>query len=326
MRFAHLFVHVLCAFVGKQNLWRTHFFQTCKNNPEDRLPSQSEDLSVNYHIPPKIQAVLYHPQRTPSAEAGRSFDDGPSHDDRNDTAIFRGIMVLSLRVLFVALVATSSSVAAETAAGKLQLPQLPYPDSALEPHISGTTLQFHHGKHHAKYVATTNSMIEGTKYETLSLVEIIRKAHSDKNQALFNNAAQSYNHAFYFQCMKANGGGTPSGILLEKLVSTFGSLEEFKKQFSEAGNTAFGSGWAWLVYNTRKNKLLVEKTTGADTPLTNKNMVPLLCMDVWEHAYYLDYQNRRPSYVDAFLDHLVNWDFVEANLESAMSSGRGVEL
>lgn len=223
-------------------------------------------------------------------------------------------------LILVAAITTSS-------AKKLELPQLPYGDSALEPFISRKTLQYHHGKHHAKYVATTNSMIDGTKYEKLSLVEIIKKAHSDKNQGLFNNAAQSYNHAFYWMCMTPkNGGGIPTGIVLEKLESNFGSFGDFKKQFIEAGNTAFGSGWAWLVYNSRSGKLLVQKTIGADNPMTTKGIVPLLCMDVWEHAYYLDYQNLRTSYVDAFMDHLVNWDFVKANLERAMDSGLGAEL
>jgi len=224
--------------------------------------------------------------------------------------------------LILVLVAITTS-----SAKKLELPQLPYGDSALEPFISRKTLQYHHGKHHAKYVATTNSMIDGTKYEKLSLVEIIKKSHSDKNQVLFNNAAQSYNHAFYWKCMTPNnGGGIPTGIVLEKLETNFGSFDDFKKQFIEAGNTAFGSGWAWLVYNSRNGKLLVQKTIGADNPMTAKGMVPLLCMDVWEHAYYLDYQNLRTSYVDAFMDHLVNWDFVKANLERAMDSGLGAEL
>jgi Fe-Mn family superoxide dismutase len=217
--------------------------------------------------------------------------------------------------------------AGTTLAERLELPELPYPERALSPYISAETLKFHHGKHHAKYVATTNTMIEGTKYASLSLENLVKKANADKNQALFNNAAQSWNHAFYWKCMKPGGGDIPpAGVLLEKLEGDFGSFDEFKKQFAEAGNTAFGSGWAWLIYNTRKDKLSVEKTIGAGNPMTERNKVPILCMDVWEHAYYLDYQNLRTSYVDSFLDKLVNWEYVEENLKRAKESGLGAEL
>ena len=212
-----------------------------------------------------------------------------------------------------------------TADTTLKLPALPYPDTALEPYISQRTLQFHHGKHHAKYVATTNDMIKGTHLQQASLEDILLEAHVSQNQGLFNNAAQSWNHAFYWKCMKPGGGGPPpKGALLKAIKESFGSYKEFKKQFSDAGNTAFGSGWAWLVFSG--GKLSVEKTIGAGTPLTTFGSIPILCMDVWEHAYYLDYQNLRPSYVETFLDKLVNWDFVAANLQKATESGPGAEL
>lgn len=214
-------------------------------------------------------------------------------------------------------------IAAPVAA--VEHPPLPYADSALEPYISQRTLQIHHGKHHAKYVNTANSMIKGTPYEKKDIQDIIKETEGT-NRNLFNNAAQSWNHAFYWKCMKPKGGGVPKGVLLEKIKHSFGSFEKFRKQFAEAGNTAFGSGWAWLVYSSNDNKLSVTKTIGAGNPMCTPGMIPLLTMDVWEHAYYLDYQNRRDSYVDVFLDKLVNWDFVQENLQRAMDAGEGAEL
>jgi Fe-Mn family superoxide dismutase len=205
-----------------------------------------------------------------------------------------------------------------SAAAEHELPQLPYGYTALQPMISAQTLRVHHDKHHAKYVDTTNSLIAGTNLESQSLEEIIKSSFK-KDQGLFNNAAQSWNHAFYWKCMKRNGGGQPkSKKLLELIVASFGSFDNFKKEFAAAGNTAFGSGWAWLVYNSKTKKLLVTKTIGADNPMTTASQHPILTMDVWEHAYYLDYQNMRPTYVDAFLNKLVNWDFVQENLLQAM--------
>lgn len=234
-------------------------------------------------------------------------------------------MTSTLLFLLLALVAAATGAMAESAAAfPLTLPDLPYKDTALQPYISKKTLSFHHGKHHAKYVATTNNMIQGTKLEQLeSLEALIQHAHATQNTGLFNNAAQSWNHAFYWKCMappKAGGGGKPTGALLDLMNDSFGSYEEFYKQFSDAGNTAFGSGWAWLVLNTKKQTLVVEKTIGAGNPMTTPGMVPILCMDVWEHAYYLDYQNMRPSYVETFLDKLVNWEFVAENLQKAMGA------
>lgn len=215
---------------------------------------------------------------------------------------------------------------------------LPYADTALEPHISQTTLQTHHGKHHAKYVNTANSMMQGTKYEAKDIEDIIKEVYAETqdesldakaraaSQGLFNNVAQSWNHAFYWKCMKPNGGGIPSGVLLEKIKENFGSFEEFKKQFAEAGNTAFGSGWAWLVYNYYDKKMSVTKTIGAGNPMTAPGQIPILTMDVWEHAYYLDYKNLRNVYVDTFLEKLVNWEYVAENLNRVLESGRGAEL
>ena len=194
----------------------------------------------------------------------------------------------------------------------ISLPPLPYAYDALEPFIGKKTLEIHHDKHHAKYVTTTNAMIAGTDMEKDDVVTILRKAYGT-NQALFNNAAQSYNHAFYWECMKKGGGGKPTGKLATLIDRDFGSFDKFRTEFVNAGLTAFGSGWAWLVLGG-DGKLKVTKTIGADTPLTTKGDVPLLTMDVWEHAYYLDYQNLRNSYADTFIDKLVNWDFVAKQL------------
>jgi len=196
----------------------------------------------------------------------------------------------------------------------ISLPDLPYEYTALEPHLGKQTLEIHHDKHHAKYVSVTNEMIAGTEMEDDDVETLIMKAHESKNQGLFNNAAQSWNHAFYWECMKSGGGGAPEGKLAEAIDAAFGSFDDFKKEFAVAGNTAFGSGWAWLCKD-KDGKLSVTKTIGAGNPMT-EGLTPILTMDVWEHAYYLDYQNLRAKYVDTFLDSLVNWDFVAANLEA----------
>ena len=193
----------------------------------------------------------------------------------------------------------------------VELPPLPYDYTALEPHIGEQTLRIHHDKHHAKYVTTTSSLIAGTDHEKADLVTILRAAYG-KNQGLFNNAAQSWNHTFYWHCMKPNGGGKPSGKLADLIDKQFGSYEKFREEFINAGLTAFGSGWAWLVWTPAGLK--VTKTIGADTPLTEEGAVPLLTMDVWEHAYYLNYQNLRQTYEEVFVDKLINWDFVASQL------------
>lgn len=195
------------------------------------------------------------------------------------------------------------------------LPDLPYEQNALEPHISSETLGFHHGKHHAAYVSKMNAAIEGNDKADLSLEDLIRKAAADGDQGLFNNAAQTWNHTFYWNSMAPDGGGTPSGDLGERIERDFGSFDAFKKAFADAGATQFGSGWAWLV--VKDGKLDVRKTLNAETPLTEDGVVPLLTMDVWEHAYYLDFQNRRPDYIETFLDKLVNWEFAASNLKSS---------
>ena len=190
------------------------------------------------------------------------------------------------------------------------LPALPYALDALEPHISRSTLEFHHGKHHAGYVNKLNAAIEGTPDADKSLEDLVRSSVG----GVFNNAAQHYNHSFYWQCMKPGGGGQPSGALLDKINADFGSYEAFVEQFKTAGATQFGSGWAWLVLDN--GTLKITKTANADLPLAHGQKA-LLTMDVWEHAYYLDYQNRRPDYISTYLDKLVNWDFVAANLAAA---------
>jgi len=194
----------------------------------------------------------------------------------------------------------------------VELPPLPYDYTALEPHIGEQTLRIHHDKHHAKYVTTTNAMVAGTELEGKDVVTVLRAAYG-KNQALFNNAAQSYNHAFYWDCMKAGGGGKPTGKVADLIDKSFGSYEKFREEFTNAALTAFGSGWGWLVY-TPSGGLKVVKTIGADCPLTDADSVPLLTVDVWEHAYYLNYQNMRNTYVDTFMDKLINWDFVNKQL------------
>jgi len=190
------------------------------------------------------------------------------------------------------------------------LPELPYAKDALEPHITANTLDFHHGKHHNTYVVKLNEMIAGTEFEGLALEDIIKKSDG----GIFNNAAQVWNHTFYWNCMSPNGGGAPTGKIADKINEDFGSFEEFKKELAAAGATQFGSGWAWLVLDGVKLKIV--KTANAESPLTS-GQIPLLTIDVWEHAYYLDYQNRRPDYISTFIDKLVNWSFVEENLINA---------
>jgi superoxide dismutase, Fe-Mn family len=193
------------------------------------------------------------------------------------------------------------------------LPDLPYGRGALAPHISEETLNYHHGKHHQAYVTNLNGLIEGTDLEKASLEDIVKKAAGDKAKAgLFNNAAQVWNHTFYWHSMKPDGGGKPTGKIAAMIDSDLGGYDQFVKDFKAAGGGQFGSGWAWLVL--KDGKLAITKTPNAETPLTEAGVTPLLTMDVWEHAYYLDYQNSRPNYMDAFLNNLVNWDFANKNL------------
>ena len=194
----------------------------------------------------------------------------------------------------------------------IQLPELPYAKDGLAPYISANTLEFHHGKHHRAYVDNTNKLIAGTDLANESLETIIKKTVGDATKSgLFNNAAQVWNHSFYWQCMKPNGGGKPAGKVADKINEAWGTFDKFAEEFKNAGVTQFGSGWAWLVLDG--GKLKVTKTANADTPIAHGGK-PLLTVDVWEHAYYLDYQNRRPDYLATFIEKLINWDFVKDNL------------
>ncbi|NDF12772.1 MAG: superoxide dismutase [Proteobacteria bacterium] len=196
------------------------------------------------------------------------------------------------------------------------LPDLPYPSNALEPHITANTLSFHHGKHHKAYVDNLNKLVAGTDLEKKTLEELIQLSAGDPAKAgIFNNAAQVWNHTFYWHSMKPAGGGEPKGELATKINADFGSFDKFKEEFKNAGATQFGSGWAWLVLDG--GKLKVTKTPNAEVPST-KGQIPILTMDVWEHAYYLDFQNRRPDYMETFLTKLVNWDFAAENLQKAL--------
>lgn len=190
------------------------------------------------------------------------------------------------------------------------LPELPYAKDALAPHISAETLDFHHGKHHNTYVTKLNGLVEGTDKASSSLEDII----TSSDGGLFNQAAQVWNHTFYWHCMKPNGGGAPIGALATAIDGAFGGFDAFKNEFADAAATQFGSGWAWLAI--KDGKLAVTKTANADTPLAH-GQKPLLTIDVWEHAYYIDFRNARPNYISTFLDHLVNWDYVAENLAKA---------
>lgn len=194
----------------------------------------------------------------------------------------------------------------------VSLPALPYDIDALEPHISRETLEFHYYKHHQTYVNNLNKLIEGTEFDNMSLEEIIKV--SDGGQ--FNNAAQVWNHTFYWSCLSPQSSGEPSGELLSLIKRDFNTLEEFKEKFTQVALKTFGSGWAWLVF-TPQHTLEIQSTSNALTPLCSVN-TPLLTCDVWEHAYYIDYRNARPAYVKAFWN-IVNWDFVSENLAKAQA-------
>ena len=194
----------------------------------------------------------------------------------------------------------------------INLPELPFAKNALVPYISAETLSFHHDKHHAGYVEKVNGLIAGTNLAGESLENIIKKTAGDTSKAaIFNNAAQVWNHSFYWQCMKPNGGGLPIGAIAARIQSDLGGYDKFAEEFKQAAVTQFGSGWAWLVL--KKGKLEIIKTSNAGTPVSD-SLQPLLTIDVWEHAYYLDYQNKRPDYVDIFIKNLINWEFVNSLL------------
>jgi Fe-Mn family superoxide dismutase len=188
-----------------------------------------------------------------------------------------------------------------------ELPKLPYAIDALEPYISKATLEYHYGKHHQAYVNNLNNLIPGTEFENATLEEIVKKSTG----GIFNNGAQVWNHTFYWNCLKPKGGGVPTGKLLDAINASFGSFEEFKQKFTTAAATLFGSGWAWLVKNNDGSLSIVQESN-AGNPLRN-GLIPLLTCDVWEHAYYLDQQNKRPDYINAFWN-LVDWDAVASRL------------
>ena len=195
------------------------------------------------------------------------------------------------------------------------LPSLPYAENALAPVISANTLSFHYGKHHKAYVDNLNNLVKGTEYESVPLEKIIRETAGKADKTgIFNNAAQVWNHTFYWNCLKAGGGGKPAGRIAQMIDSDLGGYDNFRKEFATACTTQFGSGWAWLV--AEGGKLRLVKTPNAEVPFT-KGATPLLTIDVWEHAYYLDYQNRRPDYANAVIDKLLNWDFAAENLSRA---------
>jgi Fe-Mn family superoxide dismutase len=197
----------------------------------------------------------------------------------------------------------------------LELPALPYDPKALEPFISANTLSFHHGKHHAAYVNNYNNLTKDTPFANKALEEVIKEVAGDATKVgLFNNGAQVWNHTFFWNSLKHGGGGKPTGQLLSKIEGDLGSFDKFLEDFKAAATTQFGSGWAWLVLEG--GKLKVTKTANADTPLAH-GQTALFTVDVWEHAYYLDYQNRRPDFVSAVLENLANWEFVAQNLAKA---------
>lgn len=205
-----------------------------------------------------------------------------------------------------------ATLPAQKHATPFALPPLPYLEDALAPVISATTLSFHHGKHHQAYVTKVNELVNGTDLEgqTLEHIIVTSSGRADRVE-LFNNAAQAWNHAFYWRSMRPKGGGKPAAVLAKHIDAAFGSFDAFKRQFADAAATQFGSGWAWLASDGHTLKIV--KTSNAESPLS-KGQTPLLCIDVWEHAYYLDYQNRRPDYVNALIDKLLNWEFAERNL------------
>jgi superoxide dismutase, Fe-Mn family len=201
---------------------------------------------------------------------------------------------------------------ATVSSSPILLPPLPYEESALQPVISANTLSFHHGKHHKTYVDTLNKLIVGTEFADMPLEKIVKTASGQSDHvAIFNNAAQAWNHTFYWRCLKPKGGGEPPAVLKRLMESSFGSVEACKKELARAAVEQFGSGWAWLVQDGEKLKVI--KTSNANNPLTQAAKA-LLTIDVWEHAYYLDYQNRRVDHVNALLDKLANWEFAAENL------------
>jgi Fe-Mn family superoxide dismutase len=199
--------------------------------------------------------------------------------------------------------------------GPFTLPPLPWDEAALDPVISARTMQFHYGKHHKTYVDKLNELVAGTRYAEMPLERVVMEsAKSEADKKIFNNAAQAWNHTFFWNALKPGGGGKPSGEAASAIDAAFGSHDDFKKKFAEAAVNQFGSGWAWLVF--KDGKLAITSTSNAGTPIA-EGTTPLLTIDVWEHAYYLDYQNKRPDFANAVIDKLVNWDFANVQLKAA---------
>jgi Fe-Mn family superoxide dismutase len=194
-----------------------------------------------------------------------------------------------------------------------KLTELPYDLDALEPHVSARTLEFHHGKHHKGYVDKLNQNAGGTRYDDMALEEVIQQSHKNNDTPVYNNASQAWNHTFFWDSMSPGEASRPSGSLSDMIDDQFGGLDEFRKQFKESAVGRFGSGWTWLV--AEEDTLAIVSTSNADSPLITPT-APLITLDVWEHAYYLDYQNARDKFVDAFLGHLINWDFAEDNFDA----------
>ena len=200
---------------------------------------------------------------------------------------------------------------------KFEIPDLPYNRDALEPHISEETLNYHYGKHHTGYVNKLNKLAAGTRYEEMSLEDVIKAAYESEDHAVFNNAAQTWNHTFLWNSMSEDSDGKPHGSLAQRIDDTFGDLDSFRRKFKELAVAQFGSGYVWLVADGQELEILT--TPNAHTPLTSSR-IPLLTLDLWEHAYYLDFQNERDRYTEAFLQYLVNWEFAQANYDAI--SGR----
>ena len=197
------------------------------------------------------------------------------------------------------------------------LPELPYDKKALEPHMSAKTFDYHHGKHHNAYVQNLNKLLDNSDLSQKDLETIILSTTGDNQKtAIFNNAAQVWNHSFFWLSMTRDGGGEPTGTLATKINESFGGFNKFREEFIQTGVGQFGSGWVWLVLNPSTNQLEIIKTANAETPIT-KSKHPLMCCDVWEHAYYLDYQNKRPDFLTVFIENLVNWEFAQENLDNA---------
>jgi Fe-Mn family superoxide dismutase len=196
-----------------------------------------------------------------------------------------------------------------------ELPPLPYDYNALDPYISAKTLEFHHDKHHAAYVTNYNNLIKDSDLADKSIEEVIKATYNDSSKSgIFNNGAQAWNHSFFWNSLKPGGGGAPTGAVAEKIDADLGGYDKFKEEFKKAATTQFGSGWAWLVLDNGTLKIV--NSPNAVNPLALGH-TPLLTLDVWEHAYYLDYQNKRPDFIDAFINNLLNWDFVNQNLAAA---------